>query len=386
MKPLAIEAHGLGKHFRGMSEPALEGVRFSLEAGSRLGIVGNNGAGKSTLLKILSRVLLPDSGTAVLRGRVASLLELGSGFHPELSGRDNVYLSGTLLGMKRLEVGRRFDEILEFSGIGPAIDRKVKDYSSGMYVRLAFAVASHLDADILLLDEVLAVGDAGFQARCLNRIEALGESGKSIVLVSHHLDSLERFCERALWLDKGRVRMEADTPELVRAYLDSLREQARGETAVLDAELRKGSGDWRIRRIRLLEENAAEGVPLEETRRGTPYVLEVEALASGASIEPGTTVGLNLNFVNERAQVVGSFDSLRSGVAFEPMGADGIRLRCRIDPWPFLPGEYVARARLSSGGRVVDKLESAYAFRVLEESWPRVVRQGAVEIRATPLS
>ncbi|MBI1316634.1 ATP-binding cassette domain-containing protein [bacterium] len=384
MKPLAIEARGLGKRFRGMGEPALEGVSFSLEAGSRLGIVGNNGAGKSTLLKILSRVLLPDSGEAFLRGRVASLLELGSGFHPELSGRDNVFLSGTLLGMKRSEVRSRFDEICEFSGIGPAIDRKVKDYSSGMYVRLAFSVASHLDADILLLDEVLAVGDPGFQARCLQRIEELGESGKSIVLVSHHLDSLERFCERALWLERGRVRMEAETPELVRAYLDSLRDRARGETPASDPELRKGSGGWRIRQIRLFEEGDVRESKPEETRRGAPYILEIEAQGAEETLAQAAEIGLSLNFVNERAQVVGSLDSLRSGVWFEPWGAEGIRLRCRIDPWPFLPGEYVVRARLSLGGRLLDKLEGGLAFRVLEESWPKVVRQGAVEIRATP--
>ena len=385
VKPAAaIDVLNLGKRFRSMPEPALEGVTFSLAQGERLGILGPNGAGKSTLLKILSRVLSPDSGQVVLRGRVASLLELGSGFHPELSGRENVFLSGTLLGMRRSEVRRRLDEILDFSGIGEAIERPVKDYSSGMYVRLAFSVASHLDSDILLLDEVLAVGDQKFQAQCLQRIETLGRSGRSIVLVSHHLDSLERFCERALWMERGRIKLDASAAEVVQSYLDGIRLQTAGTEGVPSDLPRPGSGEWRFSKVRLSEAELPEQAATE-TRRGQSYVLDIECSSSSSSFERLSDLDFNINFINERAQIVGSLDSRRSQLEFTPTDLGHARLRCLFESWPFLPGEYIARARLSLAGRAVDKLEAAFVFRVMPESLPSVSRQGAVEIRALQL-
>lgn len=367
-----------------MPEPALQGVGFKLEAGERLGILGHNGAGKSTLLKILSRVLLPDTGRVILRGRVASLLELGSGFHPELSGRENTFLSGTLLGMRRSEVRKRFEEIHHFSGIGDAIERPVKDYSSGMYVRLAFSVASHLDSDILLLDEVLAVGDQKFQAQCLNRIESLGNSGRSIVLVSHHLDSLERFCERALWMEQGRIKLDAPSSEVVQSYLESIREQTSDPEVERDSRVRSGSGEWRFSKVNLVETERAQ-TAVSDTRRGGKYALYIECNPSTQNFERLDELNFNINFINERAQIVGSLDSRRSGMAFEMLDDGQAGVRCLIDPWPFLPGAYIARARLTISGRPVDKLEAAFSFRVLPESLPSVTRQGAVEVRATPI-
>jgi len=200
---------------------ALDGVSFELRRGEVLGLIGGNGAGKSTLLKVLTRIVAPARGTATIRGRVGSLLEVGTGFHPELTGRENVYLNGAILGMRRREIASKFDEIVEFSGVEQFIDTPVKRYSSGMYVRLAFSVAAHLEPEILLVDEVLAVGDAEFQRRCLGRMETLGESGRTVIFVSHNMQTVAQLCDRAILLDHGRVVRDGDSGEVVAQYLQS---------------------------------------------------------------------------------------------------------------------------------------------------------------------
>jgi len=196
---------------------ALRDVSFKVEQGEVLGIIGRNGAGKSTLLKILSRVTAPTSGRIKVKGRIASLLEVGTGFHPELTGRENIYLNGAILGMKRDEITRKFDEIVDFSGVEKFIDTPVKRYSSGMYVRLAFAVAAHLDPEILVVDEVLAVGDAEFQRKCLRKMEDVSGQGRTVLFVSHNMDSIEKLCCRALLMEKGVVKIN-DTN--VKAVID----------------------------------------------------------------------------------------------------------------------------------------------------------------------
>ena len=198
---------------------ALRDVTLAIPEGSTLGIVGRNGAGKSTLLKVLARITEPTSGVSRTRGTVGSLLEVGTGFHPELSGRENVFLNAAVLGIPRSVVARRLDDIVDFSGIGRFLDTPVKRYSSGMYLRLAFAVAAHVDADILLVDEVLAVGDAEFQRRCLGAMEDIGRSGRTVVFISHNLDAVTRLCASTLWLDGGRVRALGPTSQVVDAYL-----------------------------------------------------------------------------------------------------------------------------------------------------------------------
>jgi len=182
------------------------------------GIIGRNGAGKSTLLKILSRITEPTRGHVDIRGRVGSLLEVGTGFHPELTGRDNIFLNGAILGMRRTEVARKFDEIVAFAEIKKFIDTPVKRYSSGMYVRLAFAVAAHLEPEILLVDEVLAVGDINFQKKCLGKMNEVARVGRTVVLVSHQLNQIRRVCQRVVWIDAGSVRMNGNTHEVVSAY------------------------------------------------------------------------------------------------------------------------------------------------------------------------
>lgn len=222
---------------------ALRDVSLEVGHGEVVGIVGGNGAGKSTLLKILSRITRPTSGRARVVGRVGSLLEVGTGFHPELTGRDNIYLNGSILGMRRSDIARRFDEIVDFAGVGPFIDTPVKRYSSGMYLRLAFSIAAHLEPDVLIVDEVLAVGDLEFQRKCLQRMDQVGREGRTILFVSHNLGVVQRLCGRAVLLDKGRLVADGDATEIVRRYLASHDTTAApGEWIDLSTAERTGSG------------------------------------------------------------------------------------------------------------------------------------------------
>jgi lipopolysaccharide transport system ATP-binding protein len=206
---------------------ALEDVSFDVQPGEVVAVIGRNGAGKSTLLKVLSRITEPTKGRVELCGRVASLLEVGTGFHPELTGRENIYLNGTILGMKKTEIDRKFDDIVAFSEIGKFLDTPVKHYSSGMYVRLAFAVAAHLEPEILLVDEVLAVGDASFQKKCLGKMGEVAKAGRTVLFVSHNMAAVRNLCGRTIWLEDGRIFNQGDTPAITENYL---RRTLRGES------------------------------------------------------------------------------------------------------------------------------------------------------------
>jgi lipopolysaccharide transport system ATP-binding protein len=199
---------------------ALRDIDLRVPEGESLGVVGGNGAGKSTLLKILSRITEPTTGRAMVRGRLSSLLEVGTGFHPELTGRENVFLNGTILGMRRAEIARKFDEIVAFSGIEKFIDTPVKRYSSGMYVRLAFAVAAHLEPDVLIIDEVLAVGDADFQKRCLGKLGDVARQGRTVLFVSHNMAAIQKLCSSAIWLQEGRIVASGEPADVVSRYID----------------------------------------------------------------------------------------------------------------------------------------------------------------------
>ena len=201
---------------------ALRGVSFEVHSGEIVGIIGSNGAGKSTLLKILARITEPTTGRAEIKGRIGALLEVGTGFHPELTGRENVYLNGSILGMTKLEINRQFDRIVEFAGVERFIDTPVKRYSSGMHVRLGFAVAAHLSLDILVVDEVLAVGDAAFQKTCLNKMSDVATSGQTVLFVSHSMQAIRQLCTRALWLEDGAIRAAGDTKTVISEYLRSV--------------------------------------------------------------------------------------------------------------------------------------------------------------------
>ena len=267
---------------------ALEGVSFEVGRGEAFGVVGGNGSGKSTLLKLVAGILRPTVGRVVVDGRVAALIELGAGFHPEISGRENVYINGAILGLSRREIDRRYDAIVEFSGLADFMEEPVKNYSSGMYVRLGFAVAVHTDPDVLLVDEVLAVGDEAFAHRCLRRIEEHLAAGRTLLFVSHTLDLVEQVCDRTLWLDAGRPRLLGEPRRVVDAYRQAVaeeegrehqaaKEQQEGDAAAA-AALRWGSGEAEVAGLRLL-------AGPEESERyhlvsGEPAVFELTVRAA----------------------------------------------------------------------------------------------------------
>lgn len=237
---------------------ALNDVSFEVKQGERLGIIGRNGAGKSTLLKIVSRITEPTTGSVRIRGRVASLLEVGTGFHPELTGRENIYLNGAILGMSRQEIKNKFDEIVDFSEIEKFLDTPVKRYSSGMYVRLAFAVAAHLEPEILIVDEVLAVGDAAFQKKCLGKMEEVGSEGRTVLFVSHNIQAITRICNRVVWLGNGELLDDGPALSVVHSYLESTETvQKSAEMDLTSWSQRYGSGEAKILSARLLNNNGA---------------------------------------------------------------------------------------------------------------------------------
>jgi ABC-type polysaccharide/polyol phosphate transport system ATPase subunit len=262
---------------------ALKNVSFRVEKGEALGIVGQNGAGKSTVLKLLSSITAPTQGEIAIHGRLSALVEVSSGFHPELTGRENIFLNGSILGMTRGEIARKVESIIEFSGVRRYIDAPVKQYSSGMYVRLGFSIAAHLEPDILILDEVLAVGDAAFQARCLERIEFLRDSGKTILFTSHDLAALERLCDRALLLHRGELLLSGSPNEVIGEYLKL--------TFAPSAEVDSNFQSPKVAEFMSLEFLNPDGGPI---RTGAPMTASVVYRAN-ASLE-NATVSVSLNW------------------------------------------------------------------------------------------
>jgi lipopolysaccharide transport system ATP-binding protein len=267
---------------------ALNDISFDVERGEIVGIIGPNGAGKSTLLKILTRITEPTEGSIDIFGRVGSLLEVGTGFHKELTGRENVYLNGAILGMKKAEIDHKFDEIVDFAEVEKFIDTPVKFYSSGMQVRLAFAVAAHLEPEILLVDEVLAVGDAAFQRKCLNKMEDVGKEGRTVLFVSHHMPSVTRLCEKTMLLDNGNLVMNGPTQEVVGEYLKAtLRTTPARKWDNL--ETAPGNDIVRLRSIRIKSESG-EIVDTIDIRQPVIVELEHEVLKPGYVLYPGFTL------------------------------------------------------------------------------------------------
>ena len=254
---------------------ALKGISIKIKPGEIVGIIGKNGAGKSTLLKILSRIVEPTGGSAIINGRVASLLEIGTGFHKELSGRENIYLNGTILGMKKDEINDKFDEIVKFSEIGKFIDTPVKRYSSGMYVRLAFAVAAHLEPEILIVDEVLAVGDAAFQKKCLGKMSETAQSGRTVLFVSHNMHTIQNLCNRVILLEEGEVIMDGNTNKVVGNYLRPIQENTiDGESDLRNwPGSRKSPGKIRAAYLRTLDKS---GNTCSTFNIHDPITLELE--------------------------------------------------------------------------------------------------------------
>jgi lipopolysaccharide transport system ATP-binding protein len=319
MSFLAIRARGIGKRYsigaaepyrtfreallRGFGAPlralrreredpptvwALRDVSFDVEPGEIVGIIGRNGAGKSTLLKLLSRITAPTTGEIELRGRVGALLEVGTGFHPELTGRENIYLNGAILGMKGAEIRRKFDAIVAFSEIEKFLDTPIKHYSSGMFMRLAFAVAAHLEPEILIVDEVLAVGDAGFQKKCLAKMEDVSHEGRTVLFVTHSMPAVTRLCPRTILLEEGRVRLDGPSHEVVGAYLES----GLGTTASREwNDLRTAPGDDIVRLLaaRVCDEEGRVA-PTVHIARPVALEIEYEVLEDGHRLVPNLHV------------------------------------------------------------------------------------------------
>ncbi len=275
---------------------ALKDVSFEIKQGEVLGVIGRNGAGKTTLLKILSHITEPTEGRAILHGRVGSLLEVGTGFHPELTGRENLYLNGAILGMKRDSINRRFDEIVAFAEVERFIDTPVKRYSSGMYLRLAFAVAAHLEPEILLVDEVLAVGDAAFQKKCLGKMGDVAKEGRTVLFVSHNMPAVQRLCSRTIWLNGGRIACDGDSRRVVSTYMNTSFSPLT-EQVWTDISTAPGNERVRLRRTCIRPEG---GSPSDSVTIRTPFVMEFEYW----NLKPDTYLNLSLHVYNEQGIMV----------------------------------------------------------------------------------
>jgi lipopolysaccharide transport system ATP-binding protein len=251
---------------------ALRDVTFDVRKGEVVGIIGQNGAGKSTLLKLLSKITYPTTGSVKVKGRVASLLEVGVGFHDELTGRENVYLNGSILGMRKREVDQRFDAIVDFAGVDQFIDTQIKHYSSGMRLRLGFAVAAHLDPDVLIVDEVLAVGDAEFQKKCLAAMDGLRSGGRTVLFVSHNMAAVENLCSRGIWIDGGRVRMDGAAKDVIGAYMAAAAGGASAGSELSTQTPRLGTGDIRYSKVEYLQ---SDGNPCNVVRCGDRLVIRL---------------------------------------------------------------------------------------------------------------
>lgn len=317
---------------------ALRDITFSVAEGETLGIIGHNGAGKSTLLKILSRITRPTSGKGVIYGRVGSLLEVGTGFHNELTGRENIYLNGAILGMSRREIDAKFEEIVEFSELGKFLDTPVKHYSSGMYMRLAFAIAAHLEPEILIVDEVLAVGDINFQRKCLAKMRDVGASGRTVIFVSHDMQAVTRLCERALWLRRGEIVRDGPAAETVAEYLH---EQSRtgAERRWEDDETSPGNDVVRLLAIRVCDES---GKTLQAADIRKPVVIEMtyRVLAGGKVLIP------NLHFFNEQGICIFVSHDWFSGWRDRPRNAGVYVSRVTI------PGNFLSEGWIYVGAAV----------------------------------
>lgn len=338
----ATGASGLDESFW-----ALRDVSFEIPSGQVVGIIGRNGAGKSTLLKVLSRITTPTHGSVLTNGRIGALLEVGTGFHSELTGRENVYLSGSILGMSRGDIRRNFDDIVEFAGVERFIETPVKHYSTGMYLRLAFSVAAHLEPDILVVDEVLAVGDAGFQKRCLNKMEEVGQGGRTVLFVSHSMPTITRLCSRAILLDGGSVAEDGPATQVVGNYLRS----DHGTTAerTWREGLRPGNSVARLRRARV-RDAAGETTETLDIRRPVGVEMEYDVLEGGRTLVPNILV-----HNEDGVEVFCSCDpSLENRRGPRPPG------RYRSIAW--IPGNFLAEGRLivTVGLTTMDPLEDHF--------------------------
>ncbi|HEX6602458.1 MAG TPA: ABC transporter ATP-binding protein [Solirubrobacterales bacterium] len=334
---------------------ALRDLSFTIEEGEVVGLIGHNGAGKSTLLKILSRIAVPSTGFAETTGRVGSLLEVGTGFHPELTGRENVFLYGSILGMRRTEIRQRFDEIAEFAEITRFLDTPVKRYSSGMTVRLAFAVAAYLEPEILLVDEVLAVGDASFQRRSMEKMTQVAREGRTVVFVSHNLGLIRSLCERGVLLSRGQVVADGDIEAASDKYLEMLETSSTEDLEARTDRDPEAKGRTRIRRVAVTDVNSGRA---DVIIGGSPVKIEMEVSEHLPGMEATLTIASSLG------QPIIRLDSEVSAPSDVREGAEGRTIECEIPQLPLVPGRYRLDAWVHADQHMQDGLEAAAYFDV----------------------
>lgn len=336
---------------------ALDDISFEIHPGERVGIIGRNGAGKSTLLKVLSRIVKPTKGRVELRGRIASLLEVGTGFHPELSGRENIYLNGAILGMSRAEINARFDEIVAFSEVEKFLDTPVKRYSSGMYVRLAFAVAAHLEPEILIVDEVLAVGDAEFQRKCLGKMRDVAGSGRTVILVSHNMAAVQHLCERAIYMKSGRLIESGPAEKVISTYL-----RAAGEPSSADLARRtERSGNGRVR-FESFSLRDKDGNEISALTCGDDAIIEMTLAKKDNG--PISQLNIALGLDDELGTRVAHLSNDLTGQSFGTLNDETIKVQIRIPRFPLKQGSYRCTLFSAIGGEVTDWMQEAVVFNV----------------------
>jgi lipopolysaccharide transport system ATP-binding protein len=312
---------------------ALRDISVTVEEGEAVGIIGPNGAGKSTVLKLISRIIEPTSGEIEVNGRIGALLELGAGFHPDLSGRENIYLNGSILGLGRAEVNERLDDIVAFAELERFIDMPVRHYSSGMYVRLGFSVAVHTDPEILLIDELLAVGDAAFQRKCLDKIDELRRRGVTILFISHSADTVRSLCSRAIWLDEGHMIADGSAEAVVARYLDRTWSEEKKDTSLeAQSERRWGSGQVRITEVRLLN---GQGQEKQRFHVGEPLTVEIQYKAERLVERP--VFGLAIHR-SDGTHITGP-NTKFDGQELPPVRGQGV-VRYTVASLPLLEGRY----------------------------------------------
>lgn len=340
---------------------ALKGVSFEVKHGEVLGIIGPNGAGKSTLLKILSRITEPTGGYAEIRGRVGSLLEVGTGFHPELTGRENVYLNGSILGMSKSEIRRKFDDIVSFAGVEKFIDTPVKRYSSGMQVRLAFAVAAHLDPEILIIDEVLAVGDAEFQKRCLGKMDEVSRSGRTVLFVSHNMAAVESLCEKAILLNSGIIGAQGATDCVISKYATEAATSLSGDVDLWLARGRPPYAKSVFRRLRILNKDLKE---VSAINVGEPILFEI-------TLEYPEQIGqfvVGIHVYNSRQVRLLTLHTAHQINDVLRMQRKAV-LNCFLPHCRLMPDRYSVILGLQADRGIVDRIESGIYFDVLPSDY-----------------
>jgi lipopolysaccharide transport system ATP-binding protein len=381
MSDVAIRCKGLGKLFRKGFERggkllawlrpgkgyeyfwALKDATFEVKKGEMLGIIGHNGAGKSTLLRILSRITRPNEGCAEIRGRVGTLLDVGTGFHDELTGRENIYLNGTLIGMTRSEMRSKFDEIVDFSGIAEFLDTPIKRYSSGMKVRLGFSVAANLQQEIMLVDEVLSVGDAAFRIKCMDKMDHITRGGNTVLFVGHNMEMINASCDRVIWLDHGRIVAQGKAPEIVDLYLEQATAKKKdfsGFISLTDTPDSKKNDTLRLTHIRLLSQDDHQ-IPCFKS--GQRVKLAIGYLCRDGSRLSGVSLGITI-FSNAQIALA-HCENTCAGTTFDNLPLAG-EFVCELEKLPMVPGRYRLGLKCKIGDEQTHSIPNAGHLEVVE--------------------